>query len=211
MMLIHHSYLWYPTPSGFNQNRWKQHPRIYILLIPLRTQYLALDLILKPKISTLGAEIQCLSFKLNLGEDTNMTHIQQGWFIDLIYDHPGVFSLHDEDLRFCEWTKHTILTTMDRPVYLVHCTIPPHLQREVHKCLDTWLQQGIGRPLQSPYASQVVIVKKKPGEIHLCIDYHKLNSIMVRDAFPLPRIDKALLAIHSSNWFLSFDLDQQYL
>ena len=29
--------------------------------------------------------------------------------------------------------------TMDKPVYLVHHTIPPQLQGEVHKCLDTWL------------------------------------------------------------------------
>ena len=43
------------------------------------------------------------------------------------------------------------------------------------------------------------------------MDYHKLNSIMVRDAFPLPRIDKALEAVHSSNWFTSFDLAQGYL
>ena len=104
-----------------------------------------------------------------------------------------------------------ILTMMDKPVYLSHHTIPPQLQGEVHKCLDTWLQQGIIRPLQSPYASQVVIVQKKTGEIHLYVDYHKLNSIMVRDAFPLPRIDKALQAVHSSNWFSSFDLAQGYL
>ena len=57
----------------------------------------------------------------------------------------------------------------------------------------------------------VVIVCKKSGEIHLCIDYWKLNSIMVRDAFPLPRIDEALQAVHSSNWFTSFDLTQGYL
>ena len=42
----------------------------------------------------------------------------------------------------------------DKPVYLVHHTIPPQLQGEVHKCLDMWLQQGIIRPSQSPYASQ---------------------------------------------------------
>ena len=41
--------------------------------------------------------------------------------------------------------------------------------------------------------------------------YRKLNSIMVRDAFPLPRIDEALQAVHSSNWFSSFDLAQGYL
>ena len=34
---------------------------------------------------------------------------------------------------------------------------------------------------------------------------------MVRDAFPLPQIDKALQAVHSSNWFSSFDLMQGYL
>ena len=43
------------------------------------------------------------------------------------------------------------------------------------------------------------------------MDYRKLNSIMVRDTFPLPRIDEALQAVHSSNWFLSFDLAQGYL
>ena len=53
--------------------------------------------------------------------------------------------------------------TTDKPMYLVHRTIPPQLQGEVHKYLDTWLQQGIIRPSKSPYASQVVIVQKKTG------------------------------------------------
>ena len=102
--------------------------------------------------------MKCLPFQLNLGDEAKLTHVQQSWFIDLIYDHPEVFSLHDEDLGFCDWIKHTIPMTMDKPVYLAHHTIPPQLQGEVHKCLDTWLQLGIIRPSQSPYASQVVIV-----------------------------------------------------
>ena len=150
------------------------------------------------------AEVKCLPFKLNLGDEVKLTHVQQSRFIDLIYYHPEVFLLHDEVLGFCDRIKHMIPTMTDKPVYLAHHTIPPQLQGEVHKCLDTWLQQGIIRPSQSPYASQVVIVWKKTGEIRLCLDYHKLNSIMVRDAFPLPRIDKALQAVHSSNWFSSF-------
>ena len=119
--------------------------------------------------------------------------------------------MHDEDLGFCDKIKHTIPTTSDRLVYLLHHTIPPQLLGEVHKCLDTWLRQCIIRPSQSPYTSQVVIVQKKSGEICLCMDYRKLSSIMVRDAFPLPRIDKALQAVHSSNWFSSFELVQGYL
>ena len=131
------------------------------------------------------AEINHLHFKLNMGTTVDMTHEQQSQFINLIYDHPEVFSLHDKDLGFCYKIKHTIPMTSDRPVYLLHCTIPPQLLGLVHKCLDTWLRQGIIRPSQSPYTSQVVIVQKKTGEIHLCMDYQMVNSIMVRDTFPL--------------------------
>ena len=87
-----------------------------------------------------------------------MTLDQQSQFINLTYDYLEVFSLHVEDLGFCNKIKHTILMTLDRPVYLLHCTIPSQLLGEVHKCLDTWLRQSIIRPSQSPYMSQVVIV-----------------------------------------------------
>ena len=157
------------------------------------------------------AEIDCLPFKLNMGTTVEMTCEQQSQFINIIYDHPEVFSLHNEDLGFCNKIKYTIPTTSYKPVYLPHHTIPPQLLGEVHKCLDTWLRQGIITPSQSPYASQVVIVQKKSGGIHLCMDYQKLNSIMVRDAFLFPRIDEALQAVHSSNRFSLFDLAQGYL
>ena len=97
------------------------------------------------------AEILHLSFKVNLVDEMNMIHVQHGQSIDLIYNHPEVFSLHNEHLRFCDHIRHTIPTSMDRPVYLLHCTIPLTLLGEVHKCLDSWLQQGIIQPSQSPY------------------------------------------------------------
>ena len=143
--------------------------------------------------------------------NAEMTCAQQSQFLNVIYDHPDVFPLHDEDLGFCDKMKHTILTTSNKPVYLLHYTIPPQLQGEVHKYLDTWLWQGIIRPSQSPYTSQVVIVQKQAGEICLCIDYQRLNSIMVRETSPLQRIEEALQAVHRSNWFSSFDLAQGYL
>ena len=94
-----------------------------------------------------------------------MSKAQQIRFLELIYDNQSVFSLCDEDLGLCNCLKHTIPTTMDKPIYLLHCTIPVQLQAEVCKCLDTWLKRGIIQPSQSPYASQVVIVHKKTGEI----------------------------------------------
>ena len=43
------------------------------------------------------------------------------------------------------------------------------------------------------------------------MDYRKLNSINIQDAFPLPHIDEALQAVHNCNVFTSFDLVQGYL
>ena len=57
------------------------------------------------------AEIDCLPFKLNMGTTVEMTCEQQSQFINIIYDHPEVFSLHDEDLGSCNKIKHTIPTT----------------------------------------------------------------------------------------------------
>ena len=133
-------------------------------------------------------ELDRLPFPLNLGK-VEMSKEQQVRFLELIYDNQSVFLLCDEDLGLCDCLKHTIPTTMDKPIYLPHHTIPVQLQAEVCKCLDTWLRQGIIQPSWSPYALQVVIVCKKTGEIQLCIDFCALNAITVCESFPLPRIE----------------------
>ena len=115
-----------------------------------------------------------------------------------------MFSLCNVDLGLCAHLKHTIPTAMDKPLYLLHHTIPVQLQAEVCKCLDTWLKQ-------SPYMSQVVIVHKKSGEICLCIDFHALNAVTMCDSFPLPWIEEALQAVKAAIWVTSFDLAQGYL
>ena len=109
-------------------------------------------------------EVAKLPFKFNLG-DAPFNKEQNDWLLNLIYDHKKVYLLHNEDLGFCNKLAHSIPTTTDKPVYLPHRTILRQLQGEVQKCLDTWLRQGIIRPSKSPYASQVVIVRKKTREI----------------------------------------------
>ena len=109
-------------------------------------------------------EVEKLPFKFNL-RDTPFNKEEQDCLLSLVYNHQKVFSLHDEDLGFCDKLAHSIPTMTDKPVYLLHSTIPRQLQGEVRKCLDTWLRQGIIRPSRSPYASQVVIVRKKTRDI----------------------------------------------
>ena len=155
-------------------------------------------------------EVVRLPFKFNIG-DATLSKEQQDHLLNLVYGHQKVFSLHSEDLVFCDKLACSIPTMTDKPVHFPHRTIPWQLQGEVRKCLDTWLRQGIIRPSKSPYASQVVILRKKTREIQLGVDYQKLNSTVVRDAFAFPCINEALQAAHNCWWFTSFDLMQGYL
>ena len=150
------------------------------------------------------------SCPVNLGE-VEMSRAWQVSFLQLIYDNQSGFSLCNEDLGLCDQLKHTILTTVDKPIYLPHQTIPVQLQAKVCKCLDAWLRQGIIHPSHSLYASQVVIVCKKSGEIWLCIDFRAINAITICDSFPLPRIEEALQTVKAAVWFTSFYLAQGYL
>ena len=55
-------------------------------------------------------EVEHLPFKLNLG-DVHLEKEHQASFIDLIYSNQEVFSLHDEDLGYCNKLTHTIPTS----------------------------------------------------------------------------------------------------
>jgi len=42
------------------------------------------------------------------------------------------------------------------------------------------------------------------------VDYHKLNSVTIQDAYPLPRIDESLDALDGSKYFRTLDLLSGY-
>ena len=62
----------------------------------------------------------------------------------------------------------------------------------------------------SPWASPVVLVRKKDGGTGLCMDYRKLNHITKLDEFPLPRIDEKLDLLAGAKYFTTLDLASGY-
>src|SRR5690606_23567456 len=83
-------------------------------------------------------------------------------------------------------------------------------RRTIQTHVDEMLRDGIIEPISSPWASPVVLVKKKDGSIRFCIDFRKINSVTKKDVYPLPRIDDALDALYGSNYYSSLDLKSGY-
>ncbi|XP_076546690.1 uncharacterized protein LOC143305763 [Osmia lignaria lignaria] len=76
--------------------------------------------------------------------------------------------------------------------------------------LDDLLKQGIIRLSNSPYASPIVMVRKKNGEIRLCVDFREINKLTIRDNFPVPLIDDYLDQLRDKQYFTKLDLKDAF-
>ena len=128
----------------------------------------------------------------------------------LLQRHRGVFATDDDDFGLTTTVKHTIPTGTTRPLKERYRRIPPHLHQEVKDHLKTLLSKGVIRESTSPWASPIVLVRKKCGGLRLCVDYRRLNAATTADAFPLPRVDESLEALRGAKYFSTVDLASGY-
>ncbi len=61
-----------------------------------------------------------------------------------------------------------------------------------------------------PWCSPIILLKKKDGTIHFCMDYHKHKEATHTDAYPLPRINDILEALRGAKYFCSINLASGY-
>ena len=113
----------------------------------------------------------------------------------------NVFSKGPLDLRHTNVVEHGINLSNATPFKDPFRSISPSLIEDVREHLNEMLELSAIRESQSPFSSNVVIVRKKDGSIRYCMDYRKLNSRTIRDAYAIPRIQDSLQLLASSKYF----------
>jgi len=140
----------------------------------------------------------------------NLTAQQQEKLYKVLLGFADVFAFTESELGRTDKLQHTITTETNHPVRLPPRRVPSAHKEEVHQLIQDMLKRDVIQPSASPWASPIVIVRKKDGSARFCVDYRKLNQVTRKDAYPIPRIDDTLDTLSGSKWFSTLDLLSGY-
>jgi hypothetical protein len=141
----------------------------------------------------------------------NQLDASQGSEVSVVSKFPDIFSVElpgmppDRDIEFVIELKPGTTLIYKTPYRMG----TPELA-ELKEHIKDLLEKGVIRPSSSPWGAPVIFVPKKDGTQKLCMDYHALNEVTVKNKYPLPRIDDLLDQLRGACVFSKIDLRSRY-
>ncbi|GJZ87408.1 hypothetical protein Tco_0659018 [Tanacetum coccineum] len=131
--------------------------------------------------------------------------------VPVVRDFPEVFP---EELPGLPPTRqvefHIELIPGATPVARAPYRLAPAEMKELAEQLKELSDKGFIRPSSSPWGAPILFVKKKDGSFRMCIDYRELNKLIVKNRYPLPRIDDLFDQLQGSSIYSKIDLRSGY-
>nr|GEU42170.1 putative reverse transcriptase domain-containing protein [Tanacetum cinerariifolium]GEU81756.1 putative reverse transcriptase domain-containing protein [Tanacetum cinerariifolium] len=88
--------------------------------------------------------------------------------------------------------------------------LAPSKMKEFSDQLQELSDKGFIRPSSSPYGAPVLFVKKEGGSFRMCMDYREFNKLMVKNCYPLLRINDIFDQLQGSSVYSKIDLRSGY-
>ena len=159
----------------------------------------------RPEPLSVAARQEKLLEKLNLDGLAHWSPENVVAVRELVLAYHDVFALESNELGCTSAIEHEIHIENDKPFKERFWRIPLPLLEEVHTSLQDMLEAGAIHPSQSPWCITVILVWKKDGTLHFCMDFRCLNTCMKKDSYLLPQIQEALESMAGSVHFSSMD------
>lgn len=121
-----------------------------------------------------------------------------------------IFSKSELDVGCAKSASHHIRLSEDKPFRERSRRVPLTDLDDLREHIAELKRMGIVRESRSPYASPIVVVRKKNGSLRMCIDYRTLNKRTIPDQYTTPRIEDALHCLSGAKWFSVLDLKSGY-
>ena len=133
----------------------------------------------------------------------------KGHLLEVLAKHHGIFYLEDErgETSLVEFAIDTgdAVPKKQAAHRILHAA-----REEINSQLAKMQIDGVIQPSESPWASPVVLVRKRDGSLRFCVDYQGLNAVTKGDVHPLPRIDDLLDKLWWAKCFSMSDLATGY-
>ena len=148
------------------------------------------------------------------GPDSQLQEVKKLWGAsaceslgNILSEFDDLFMKRKADIGRCTIAKHTIEV---EPGAVPHREgarrMSPEKAERANQEVRSLLALGMIQPSLSPWASGIVMVKKKSGALRFCCDFRPLNEVTIKDAYPLPRIDESLARLGNAKIYTSIDL-----
>jgi len=119
-----------------------------------------------------------------------------------------VFAKEDFDIlpAHRQWDHAIELVPGSEPKSSKVYPLSPVGQKELDSFLEENLRTGRIRPSKSPMAAPVFFIKKKDGSLQLVQDYRALNSMTVKNKYPLPLISELVSQLCGARYFTKLNV-----
>ncbi|XP_065928537.1 uncharacterized protein [Magallana gigas] len=145
----------------------------------------------------------------NIAQD-NLTKEEFAKAKEVIARNKDIFSWGETYIGHVSTVKHRIEMTDHTPFRQRHRRIPPSMFMEIRDHIQRLLTPGIIMKSKSPVSSNVVLLRKKHGDLGMCVDYRQLNNKTKKDAYALPRIEEILDSLSDYSYFTVLDTKSGY-
>ena len=128
----------------------------------------------------------------------------------MLIDYQDVFSKNEEDLGLTHLNEHCIDTQGAKPIKQPFRCTPMAFQNEEKAVIDKFKKQGVIRESHSPWASPILLVRKKDNSVRPVVDFRALNKLCKFDAFPIPKVDDCLDSLSGAKIFSTVEMTSGY-